>query len=98
VPPNPQLEQLIPGFQPAFTSDNPMVQRQAAEAGLGATIIGHVRHRFSRPTVLVPLKQLELGPWSHSTLYLVCAKSALDIPRVRIVADLLVEELRRAEA
>jgi DNA-binding transcriptional LysR family regulator len=74
-----------------------MVQRQAAEAGVGATIIGDVRHRFSRPTSLVPLKQLDLGPWSQSTLYLVCAKSALDIPRVRIVADLLTDELKRAE-
>jgi DNA-binding transcriptional LysR family regulator len=97
VPPNPQLEQLVPGFQPVFTSDNPIVQRQAAEAGVGATVIGDVRHRFSRRTGLVPLKQLDLGPWTYSSLYLVCAKSALDIPRVRIVADLLVDELRRAE-
>jgi hypothetical protein len=45
----------------------------------------------------VHLKQIDLGPWARGTLFLVCAKSALDIPRVRIVADLLVEELRRVE-
>jgi DNA-binding transcriptional LysR family regulator len=95
LPPNPQLEQLIPDFRPTFTTDNPLVQRQAAELGLGAIVVGDVRHRFSRPSSLVPLK-LELGPFATSSLYLVCAKSALDIPRVRIVAELIAEELRQA--
>ena len=92
IPPNPQLEALIPGFTPAFTADHFLVQLAAAEAGLGAMVLGRVSHRFSRDSNLVPL-DLNLGPHSKQTLYLVCAKSALDIPRVRRVVELLVEEL-----
>jgi DNA-binding transcriptional LysR family regulator len=90
--PNPQLEQLIPNFAPVFTCDNFLVQRQAAEAGLGAMILGAARHRFLPPSSLVPLK-IDLGPYGESSVHLVCAKSALDIPRVRLVADLLAAEL-----
>ena len=92
IPPNPQLEALIPGFTPAFTADHFLVQLAAAEAGLGAMVLGRVSHRFSRDSNLVPL-DLSLGAHSQQTLYLVCAKSALDIPRVRRVVELLVEEL-----
>jgi DNA-binding transcriptional LysR family regulator len=91
--PNPQLAALVPGFVPAFTSDSYLVQRQAAEAGLGVMALGDWRHRFARPTALVPLK-FDLGPHARGAAYLVCAKSALDIPRVRLVADVLAEELR----
>ena len=95
IPPNPQLEALIPGFTPAFTADHFLVQLAAAEAGLGAMVLGRVSHRFSRESSLVPL-DLELGPHGKQTLHLVCAKSALDIPRVRRVVELLVEELKHA--
>ncbi|QRK06614.1 LysR family transcriptional regulator [Archangium violaceum] len=94
LPPNPQLEELIPGFTPAFTSDNYLVQLAAAEAGIGAMVMARFRHRFSRPTSLVPLS-IDLGPFQRSTLHLVCAKSALDIPRVRRVSELLVSELEK---
>lgn len=92
--PNPQLEALIPNFVPSFTSDNFLVQWRAAESGLGAFILGRVAHRFAGPSTLAPL-DLDLGPYSRSSLHLVCAKSALDIPRVRTVADLLATELVR---
>ncbi len=95
LPPNPQLESLVPGFRPVFTSDNFLVLFRAMEAGLGAMVLGDVRHRFERPSEKVPLK-LDLGPHARSQLHLVCAKRALDIPRVRIVAELLAEELARA--
>ncbi|MCI0570369.1 MAG: LysR family transcriptional regulator, partial [Myxococcaceae bacterium] len=94
VPPNPQLEALIPNFRPSFTSDNFLVLFRAVECGLGATVLGKQRHRFSRPTPLVPL-ELDLGPHQRSAMHLVCAKSALDIPRVRLVAELLQEELHK---
>jgi DNA-binding transcriptional LysR family regulator len=92
LPPNPQLEQLMPGYSPAFTSDNFLVMVAAAEAGLGAIVLNRARHRFARPSSLVPLP-LPLGPFSHAPLYLVAAKSALDVPRIRRVAELLAEEL-----
>ena len=95
VPPNPQLEALVPGFRRAFTSDNFLVQLRAAEAGLGAMILGSLRHRFSTSS-LEPLA-LDFGPQGFAELHLVCAKSALDIPRVRAVAHLLVDELFGSE-
>jgi DNA-binding transcriptional LysR family regulator len=97
MPPNPQLEQQIKDFRPAFTSDNFLVNVAAAEAGVGAMMMACVRHRFSRPTSLVPLK-VELGPHATSHLYLVCARSAHDIPRVRKMAELIVEELKRIKS
>jgi len=95
IPPNPLLKAIIPGFSPAFTSDNFLVNMAAAEAGVGAIILPRLRHRFSRHTSLVPLP-LDLGLEARGSLQLVCVRSAYDIPRVRIVADLLASELVRA--
>jgi DNA-binding transcriptional LysR family regulator len=92
--PNPELEALIPGFRPAFASDDFLVQRQAAEAGVGAMFLGRVRHRFSRPSALQPL-ELDLGGPIRSELHLVCARSALLVPRVRAVAEIIADELAR---
>ncbi len=94
VPPNPQLAALIPNFRPAFSSDNYLVQWRACEAGVGAMVLGLVHHRFQLPSSLVPLP-IDLGQWSKSTLHLVCAKSALALPRVRAVANLILAELKR---
>jgi DNA-binding transcriptional LysR family regulator len=96
LPPNPQLQALIPGFRPAFASDDFLVQWRAAEAGLGAIVLPRLRHRFTRTSVLEPLA-LDLGPHTQSALHVICHKSARDIPRVRVVAEAIVEELSRAE-
>ena len=97
MPPNPQLQAAIPNWVPDFTSDNFLVNLAGAEAGLGGIVLPRIKHRFSaaRP-LLVPL-DVDLGPFSKTQLYLVCAKSALDIPRVRLVSDLLVAELEHIE-
>lgn len=96
IPPNPQLEQLIPGFTPAFTSDNFLVMVAAAEAGVGAIVLNRAQHRFAKASALVPLP-ISLGPFATSPMYLVAAKSALDVPRIRRVSELLVAELERVE-
>ncbi|MBS2021427.1 MAG: LysR family transcriptional regulator [Deltaproteobacteria bacterium] len=96
LPPNPQLEEAIPGFVPMFSSDNFLVNFAAARAGVGAVVLPKLRHRHSPPHGLVPLK-IDLGPFARGTAYLVCAKSALDIPRVRQVAQLLMAELSAVE-
>lgn len=93
ISPNPELAKLIPGFRPVFASDDFLVQLRAAEAGIGAIFLGRARHRFSASN-LVEL-DVDFGDLKR-TLHLVCAKSALDIPRVRAVADLLVRELEHA--
>ncbi|HVJ22242.1 MAG TPA: LysR family transcriptional regulator [Polyangiaceae bacterium] len=95
LPPNPQLAALIPNFRPIFASDDFLVQRNAVESGVGAMFLGRVRHRYSRPTELVAL-ELELGPYAKSELHLVATKSALEVPRIRAVAELLGEELEHA--
>jgi DNA-binding transcriptional LysR family regulator len=92
VPPQPQLEAAIPGFRPVFSSDNFLVHVAAAQAGVGAVILSRPAHRFGRSDGLVEVP-LDLGPWRTSTVHLVCARTALDIPRVRAVAHLLAEEL-----
>jgi DNA-binding transcriptional LysR family regulator len=94
LPPNPQLAEAIPGFTPVFSSDNFLVNVAAAEVGLGAVVLADIQHRFSRPSSLVPVP-IDLGQFQRGALYLVCAKSALDIPRVRKVSELLVDELEK---
>lgn len=96
VPPQPQLEAAIPGFKPVFTSDNFLVHLAAAQAGVGAVILYDAKHRFLRDRGLVPLN-VDLGQWSETEVLLVCAKSALDVPRVRVVAELLAKELNALE-
>lgn len=91
--PNPELEALIPNFRPVFASDDFLVQLAAAEAGLGAMVLGRPTHRFTRARELVPLA-LPLGPHARSSLHLVSTKSALEIPRVREVAERLAAELQ----
>lgn len=97
VPPNPQLRALAPGLVPAFTSDNFLVHVAAAEAGVGAVAVVLPSHPLLRRRALVPL-EVDLGEHGRAPLHLVCARSALDIPRVRRVADLLVAVLEEAEA
>lgn len=97
LPPNPQLAAALPDFRPTFTADNFLVLLRAAQAGLGAIVLDRVAHRFAGAHGLVPLP-LDLGPHAKGRTYLVCARSALDIPRVRAVAHALSDELARAEA
>jgi DNA-binding transcriptional LysR family regulator len=96
VTPNPELAAMLPGFKPVFAADDFLVQIKAAECGVGAMFLGRVRHRFSS-SKLVALK-VDMGPHKHSQLHLVCAKSSLAIPRVRMVADLLKAELDQIAA
>lgn len=93
VPPNPQLRAMIPGFSPVFTADSFILLRQAVEAGVGVMPLGRLRSRHALPTAIRPLG-LDLGPYRSVSHHLVCAKSALDVPRVRAVAEALAEELQ----
>jgi len=92
IQPNPLLARMIPDFRPAFASDDFLIQMRAAEAGLGAIFLARTAHRFKRETGLVELPIDGFGPVPIG-MYLVSTKSALAIPRVRAVADLLVQEL-----
>lgn len=95
VTPNPELSRMIPGFRPVFASDDYLVQLRACEVGLGAMFFARVRHRFQRESPFVEL-DLDLPPVPTS-IHLVCARSALAIPRVRAVGERLAAELERAD-
>ena len=94
--PNPQLAKLIPGFQPVFASDDYIVQLRAAIEGVGAMFLGRIRHRFARDVGLVQLA-VDLGR-IKAKLHLAAGRSALEIPRVKAVAELLTRELVRVRS
>jgi DNA-binding transcriptional LysR family regulator len=89
--PNPELAHRIPDFRPAFTSDDYCVQVAACQAGLGAMILLKTPHRLKRPGELVELK-LELPSALRPPLAIICHKRMADLPKVRIVVDLLRQE------
>ena len=92
--PNPELARAIRDFRPVFASDDFLVQQRAAQAGLGAIFLGRVEHRFSAASGGGELVELDIDLGElRRTLYLAGARGALEIPRVRAVADLLVAEL-----
>jgi DNA-binding transcriptional LysR family regulator len=91
VPPNPQLAARIPDFVPAFAADDFLVQLHAAERGAGAIILSKATSRLVGPSGLVELP-VELGRIKVG-IHLVCARSALAVPRVRAVAEVLSAEL-----
>ena len=96
LPPNPQLQALIPGFRPVFTSDSILVQWRAAEEGVGALATSFDAHRSVRTSSLVPL-ELDLGHQAVTEFHLVCSRRALELPRVRAVADALRSQLQRSQ-
>lgn len=91
VMPNPQLAKHIPHFRPAFASDDFLVQLRAAVEGVGAIFLGKIEHRFARDVGLEALA-VGLGPMK-AKLHLVAGRTALEIPRVKAVAELLAREL-----
>ena len=94
VDPRPLLESLIPDFKPAFASDNYLVQKSAVAQGLGAMILERDRHPLAHAPELVELVDLDLGfELPLGEFHLVCAKSMQYVPRVKGVADLLIEQL-----
>jgi DNA-binding transcriptional LysR family regulator len=92
--PNPELEAAIPGFIPRFTADDFLVQLRACELGLGAMVLADYDAAERAKRGLVPLPH-DLGTHARGLMYLVAPRSALDIPRVRRVADLLVARLEQ---
>ncbi|CCE11442.1 Transcriptional regulator, LysR family [Bradyrhizobium sp. STM 3843] len=89
--PNPELAGKIPDFRPSFTSDDYSVQVAACHAGLGAMILLKTPHRLTRSGGLVELK-LKLPTTLRAPLTIICHKRMADLPKVRIVVDLLRQE------
>lgn len=90
--PRPFLERLIPDFAPSFASDDYLVQKSAVVEGVGAMILERATHPLARDLGLV---EIDLGlTLPSSEMHLVCAKSMQFVPRVKAVADLLIEQLQ----
>lgn len=93
--PNPQLRRFIPNFRPVFTTDDFIVMVEAAEQGVGAVVLADAIARLIANTRLVPLS-FDLGIYSKGETHLLATRSALGIPRVRAVADVVTEVLTAA--
>ena len=94
VSPRPMLEKLIPNFKPVFTSDDYLVQKAAAKAGLGAFIMATPTNFESNDLVEI---EIDIGvQLPSSSLYFVCAKSMQQVPRVRVVMRRLIEAMDQA--
>lgn len=92
VAPRPMLERAIPDFAPAFASDNYLVLKSALAAGLGVMVLE--KQNAANPLASTELVEIDLGfSLPPSQYYLICAKSMRYVPRVRAVADLLIERL-----
>ncbi|MFT3697800.1 MAG: LysR family transcriptional regulator [Kofleriaceae bacterium] len=92
--PNPQLEKLVPGFAPVFAATDYIVQLRAAEAGVGAVLFDQLGRSYAAAAGLVELP-LALDKLI-STVNLVSSRSALAIPRVKAVADVLARAFKLA--
>lgn len=89
VDPRPFLEEAIPGFTPVFASDDFLVQKAAVRSGLGAMILDRSHHPIAVESGLAEIEVDQEFP--AIPFYVVCAKSMQFVPRVRAVADLLIE-------
>lgn len=89
--PRPELEALIPGFEPAFASDDYLIQVRACQMGLGAMFRGRIRHPLMADMGLVELP-VALPP-IRDRIHLIAARGMEHVPRVRAVIDALIEAL-----
>ncbi len=89
--PRPQLEALIPDFEPAFASDDYLIQVRACQMGLGAMFRGRIRHPLIADMGLVELP-VDLPP-VRDALHLIGARGMRHVPRVRAVIDALIDAL-----
>ena len=88
--PHPQLDEAIEGFVPVFSSDDYLVQLRACAQGLGAMWLPRDLSEAQRDWRHI---DVEMGPY-EGALHLVCARSMQHVPRVRAVADAIVEGMK----
>ncbi len=97
LPPNPQLEELIPDFRPVFRADNYLVQLQAAQLGLGAMPLAPELGRLVGNLGLVPIPGLNLDAY-RTEIFVIASKTAMRSARTRAVAARLVGLLEQLGA
>jgi len=89
-----ELQALIPGFKPAFSSDDFIVQLAACRAGVGAMVLPQILHHYLGPHEQECWQELplDLGPASVWTLHLVCHKRYRHLPKVRLAMEFISRE------
>lgn len=85
---NQALTAAIPGFRPAFSSDDYLVQVAACRAGAGAMVMALAPHEHALSNGLLRL-DIELRPAAQAELYLVAHQRTAELPKTRFVADAL---------
>jgi DNA-binding transcriptional LysR family regulator len=94
--PRPELEALIPGFRPAFASNDYIVQQRAVAEGLGAMIQPAVRH--ADEPYAPELVELPTGlTLPTGEMFVVCAKTMRWVPRVQAVLTELLAHFEKVE-
>ena len=92
VAPRPILERLIPDFSPVFSSDDYLVQKAAVTAGLGAMITN--KPMGAEQSELV---DIDIGvSLPENEIYIVCARSMQQVPRIRVVIDAMLAHLEES--
>lgn len=85
--PRSMLEKAIPDFKPVFASDDFLVQKGAAIAGLGAMIMSE-----SNTLKKLGLVEIDIGVKLPTiSFYLVCAKSMSHMRKIQKVSQHLIE-------
>lgn len=92
--PRPLLEKLIKPFTPVFSSDDYLVQKAAANAGVGVMLTSRPL-AFEQSHLVKIDVGVELPPLKF---YIVCAKSMQHVPRIQAVVKSLIEALQQSEA
>ncbi len=92
---NQALRAAIPDFQPAFSSDDFLVQLQACKAGIGAMLLAKAPHPHAETRHLQELP-VSLGPQARGSLYLVAHKRQAELPKVQRVSELLKQAFQTA--
>lgn len=93
---NQALAAAMPGFRPAFSSDDYLVQVAACRAGVGAMAMAVAPHEHALINGLVKL-EISLGPAAQAELFLVAHRRAADLPKTRLVVDALSTAIERIQ-
>lgn len=89
------LAKHVRGAEPVVRSDSLMVQIAVVAAGVGMALVPEpsVAHYGLVPMKIAPALRSEAEEWPADELFLVTHRALRDVPRVRVVWDLLVARL-----
>jgi len=95
IPPARWLRTHARDVDPVLRADSLRVQLAAVATGLGVALVPEpsVAHFGLQPVKLAPTLRKDAAQWPADELYLVTHRALRDVPRVRVVWDLLVERI-----